>query len=74
MGKIKNLIGQVKKVNLLLVSISILGFGYQVYLIFDQYMLGKTVVNFEVKRLKSQPLPAITICIPRILSISKLLR
>ena len=35
-------------------------------------MLGKTVVNIEVKRLKSQPLPAITVCIPALFSISKL--
>ena len=32
-------------------------------------MLGKTVVNIEVK---PQPLPAITVCVPGILSIEKL--
>ena len=35
-------------------------------------MLGKTVVNIEVKRVKDQPLPAITVCIPAILSMTKL--
>ena len=41
-------------------------------MIFDQYMLGKTVVNIEVKRLESQPLPAITVCIPHRFELSKL--
>ena len=35
-------------------------------------MLGKTVVNIELKIMKDQPLPAITICIPHFLSITKL--
>ena len=35
-------------------------------------MLGKTVVNIEVKRLKAQTLPAITVCIPALFSMSKL--
>ena len=35
-------------------------------------MLGKTVVNIEVKQLKSQPLPATTVCIQTIVSISNL--
>ena len=35
-------------------------------------MLGKTVVNIEIKRLVAQTLPAITICIPALITISKL--
>ena len=36
-------------------------------------MLGKTVVNLEVKLLKNQPLRAITVCIPdSLISISNL--
>ena len=65
-------INPVKIVNFILFSLSAFGFIYQVYLISSQYMLGKTVVNIDVKRLKSQPLPAITVCIPRLLSIQKL--
>ena len=61
-----------KIINLILIIICIVGFVYQVYLILHQYMLGKTVVNIDVKRLKAQPLPAITVCIPALLSISKL--
>ena len=47
-------------------------FLYQVCLILNHYTHGKTVVNIEVKMLKEQPLPAITICIPALLSIQKL--
>ena len=54
----------VKIVNLILTLFCMLGFFYQVYLITSQYMLGKTVVSIEVKRLIYQPLPAITVCIP----------
>ena len=42
------------------------------YLVFNHYILGKTVVNIEVKRLIVQPLPAITVCIPALFSMSKL--
>ena len=61
------------KFDFILILLCLLGFFYQVYLITNQYMLGKTVVNIELKQLMSQPLPAITVCIPaRLLSISKL--
>ena len=63
MERVKRFVQPVKILNLILILISLSGFIYQVYLIFDQYMLGKTVVNIEVKRLESQPLPAITVCI-----------
>ena len=53
----------IRVANLGLITICVFGFAYQVYLIFDQYMLGKTVVNIDVKLLESQPLPAITVCI-----------
>ena len=48
------------------------GFVYQVYLVFNHYIIGKTMVNIEVKRLIVQPLPAITLCIPALFSMSKL--
>ena len=69
---IKRLFQPVIIVNLVLILFCISGFVYQVYLIFNKYMLGKTVVNLEVKLLNNQPLPAITICIPYVLSISNL--
>ena len=59
-------------VNFIFICLCVSGFIYQVYLIFDQYMLGKTIVNLEVKLLKNQPLPAITLCVPHLLSIPKL--
>ena len=64
MEREKSIVQPVKILKLILILMCISGFVYQVYLIFDQYMLGKTVVNIEVKRLESQPLPAITVCIP----------
>ena len=76
MENIKRFFQPVILVNFILICICITGFIYQVYSIFDQYMLGKTVVNIEVKRLKDQTLPAITVCIAYrdyiLLSLSKL--
>ena len=71
MERVKSFV-QTVKINLIIILICISGFVYQVYLIFSQYMLGKTVVNIEVKRLESQPLPAITVCIPHRFELSKL--
>src|SRR5690349_13697298 len=68
----ENYLKTIKVANLGLISICVIGFVYQVYLIFEQYMLGKTVVNIDVKRLESQQLPAITICIPHRFQLSKL--
>ena len=75
MEKIKRIVQPFRIINFILIIFCIFGFVYQVYLIFTQYMLGKTVVNLhvEVKRLKAQTLPAITVCIyESIFSISKL--
>src|ERR1700744_4709516 len=72
MERVKSFMQPVKILNLILIVICLSGFVYQVHLIFSQYMLGKTVVNIEVKRLESQPLPAITVCIPHRYQMSKL--
>ena len=72
MERVKSFVQSVKILTLILIVMCISGFVYQVYLIFSQYMLGKTVVNIEVKRLVSQPLPAITVCIPYRFELSKL--
>src|ERR1700761_2418110 len=72
MERVKRYVQPVKILNLILIVMCLSGFVYQVYLIFDQCMLGKTVVNIEVKRLESQPLPAITVCIPHRYQMSKL--
>ena len=69
--KIKPFIQPDKIINFILILICLTGFCYQVYLILHQYMLGKTVVNIEVKRLKAQPLPAITVCIPALIRVSE---
>ena len=72
MERINSFVQPVKILNLILILICISGFVCQVYLIFSQYMLGKTVVNIEMKRLEFQPLPAITVCIPYRFELSKL--
>ena len=72
MDRIKSFVQSVQLINLILIIICIFGFVYQVFLIFSQYMLGKTVVNIEVKIMKDQPLPALTICIPAFFSLPKL--
>ena len=72
MESLKRFVQQVKLINSTLVLICIVGFVYQVYLIFNQYMLGKTVVNIDLKIMKEKPLPAITICTSSFFSITKL--
>ena len=72
MESFKRFVQPVKLINTTLVLICIIGFSYQVYLILKQYMLGKTIVNIELKIMKEQPLPAITICILAPLSLKKL--
>ena len=72
LNNIKRILQPAKIVNLILILICLCGFVYQVYLILTQYMLGKTVVNIDVKRLRAQPLPAITVCVETSLSITKL--
>ena len=72
MDRIKRFVQPAKLTSLILILICTFGFVYQVSLIFEQYMLGKTVTNIEVKRSVVQPLPAITVCIPKRFSISNL--
>ena len=72
MERINSFVQPVKILNLILIVICISGFVCQVYLIFSQYILGKTVVNIEMKRLEFQPLPPITVCIPNRFQMSKL--
>ena len=72
MEKVKHVVNTMKFVNLFLIFICIVGFVYQVFQISQQYMIGKTIVNIEVKRLKSQSLPGITVCIPALFSMPRL--
>ena len=46
-----------------------IGLLYQCSQLLSEYLTGKTVVNIEVKRELYENLPAITFCIPSILSI-----
>ena len=71
-AKMNRYFEKIKSMNFILISICSSSFFYQVHSIVHQYMLGKTVVNVEVKSLTSETLPAITICVPAFLSMSKL--
>ena len=42
--------------------VSLCGFIYQVNIIYDQYMSGKTVISMEIGRLPEESPPAVTIC------------
>ena len=44
---------------------------YQFSDLLSQYMSGKTVVNIEVKRELYENLPAITLCLPQIVSMER---
>ena len=72
MDSLRSILRPVKLINLITISLSTFGFVYQVYLILNQYMLGETVVNIEVKIMKDLRLPTFTVCIPALFSIPKL--
>ena len=55
--------------NWILAVLPLIGFIYQVSLIFYQYSLGRTVVNVDVKLLTNTTLPAITVCYPALLNM-----
>ena len=48
------------------------GFLYQTIQLLNDYLMGKTVISLEVKRLEEEPLPAITFCTYNWLSMRKL--
>src|ERR1700761_6473156 len=48
-----------------------IGFLCHTSILFREYMSGKTVVNVSVGRIQNQTLPAITICLPYYLSMSR---
>src|SRR6201996_6105088 len=57
----------VKKVfNTFLMILPLCGLIYQVQIIYDQYMSGKTIISLEVGRVQIESPPAITFCTPLI--------
>ena len=51
--------------------LSLSGFIYQVQIIYDQYMLGRTVVSLEIGRLPEESPPAVTICYSDLFSMER---
>ena len=47
------------------------GFILQMYMLIWQYIQFKTVVNVDYESSKYQSLPAVTICLPKLLSMKK---
>ena len=58
-------------VKIILMILSVCGLIYQVKIIYDQFMSGKTTVSIEIGRQFEQKLPAITICLPRLFSMER---
>ena len=58
--------------NFILKLLCMVGFIYQSFQLLNEYLMGKTVISLEVKRLEDEPLPAITICTRNWLSMRKL--
>src|ERR1700754_1790769 len=57
----------VKKVfKTFLMILPLCGLIYQVQIIYDQYMSGKTIISLEVGRVPAETPPAITLCMPLI--------
>ena len=48
---------------------SLCGFIYQVQIIYDQYMSGKTIISIEIGNNQEQTPPAVTICFPQLFSM-----
>ena len=54
-----------------LISICLFGLLYQTFLLIDEYLSGKTVINVIVGRLRNETPPAFTLCLPKYLSFEK---
>ena len=52
--------------------ISLCGLIYQVQIIYERFIAGKTVINLEIGRLSNASLPAITICFTNIYSMERM--
>ena len=50
------------------------GLLYQSHELLDEYLTGKTVVSLQVGTINSDFIPGITICMPRVFSIYKILQ
>ena len=50
---------------------SICGLLYQVQIIYNQFMSGKTTISLEIGRLPDETTPAVTICFPRLFSMER---
>ena len=60
----RNKLKEIAKINFKFIAmiICLCGLIYQVQIIYNQYMAGKTVINLEIGRLPDEFPPAITIC------------
>ena len=50
---------------------SLLGLLYQIQIIYNQFMSGKTIINLKIGRFLSEAPPAVTICIPGLFSMER---
>ena len=50
---------------------SLFGFIYQVSIIYDQYMSGRTIINLEIGKKTDKSMPAITICFHGLFSMER---
>ena len=55
-----------------IIFICLIGLLYQSYLLLDEYLLGKTVVSIYIRSHGTESLPAITLCLPGLLSMKKM--
>ena len=53
------------------IILSICGLFYQVQIIYQQFMSGKTVIGLEIGRVPDETPPAVTICFPGLFSMER---
>src|SRR5690348_5309294 len=56
---------------IILTSICVFGLFWQTFILFTNYMSGKTVTKITFERIIEESIPGITICLPLIISMEK---
>ena len=68
----RNLKASVKAIfKIILTIFSICGLLYQVQIVYNQFMSGKTTISLEIGRVPDKTPPAVTICFPGLFSIER---
>ena len=57
--------------NIIIIVLSLSGLIYQVQIIYEQYMSGKTIISLQIGQIPNESPPAVTICYVELYSIER---